>query len=169
MDLVKKIEIADPPTKWVKVAKTKIDPKTGVLKLDTYYLTANIFYAGHLHYAVKSQIVNFSKNFLMPHMNNIPKLEKCRLKITYQRMDEGFDLDNKIYYWAKLFIDILKIPSDKQVINAFKKGYGVKTVNVLPDDTVRYLDEINMRYTKGKHMLIFEIYGRKTAEQQKLL
>lgn len=169
MKLIKTITIEDPPTKWVKVAKEKIDPETGSLKTDTYYLTANLFYATQVHYSIKSRIINFCKDILILQMKGIPKLEKCRINITYQQVHDGFDIDNKAYFWGKLFIDLLKIPSDKQVANAFKKGYGVKTVNVLPDDTVRYLDEINMKYRKGQHKLIFEVYGREMSEQTTLL
>lgn len=168
MEHIKTIVIPDPPTKYIVKSKTKIDPKTGKLKADTHYLTANLFYADKIHYHLKSKIVKFSKDYLFIFFQGLPKLEKMKINVIYSRPDDNFDLDNKAYYWTKIALDIFKTPSSRQLLNAHKKGNDIVTINCLPDDTVKYLDEINMKYVKGEHSLVFEIYGRKMDEQKKM-
>lgn len=158
MELVKEIIIDNPPTKYVDRKKTKIDPKTGKLKENTHYLTANIFYSGIPHY-LRSKIINAIKEYLINYMVDIPKLQKARIVLIYSKPQDTFDLDNKAYFWLKVFLDLLKTPSKRQITNAAKKRRSIKSVNCLPDDTVRYIDDIQLKYEKGSHRLIIRIYG----------
>ena len=158
MELIKEIIIENPPTKYVDRKKTKIDPKTGKLKEDVYYLTANLFYSG-TQYFIRAKITNAIKQYLMPHLKGIPKLSKCQIEVVYQKPQDNFDLDNKAYFWVKMILDLLKTPSSRQLKNAHLRGRNIKRVNVLKDDTVRYIDEITMKYKTGPHRLIIRIFG----------
>ena len=82
------------------------------------------------------------------------------------REQENWDLDNKVYFWVKIIMDLLKTPSSRKETNAKKKGKILKTLRVLPEDTVKYCDEINMKYEKGPHTLIVEIYGEESANPE---
>ena len=42
------------------------------------------------------------------------------------------------------------------------------SLNILKDDTVRYLDDIHWKFEKGEHAIKFDIYGRLLDEQKKL-
>ena len=159
MELIKEIIIIDPPTKYNDRKKTKIDPKTGQLKVDIYYLTANLFYAG-IPYFIRAKITDAIKRFLMPHMVEIPKMKKCRIELVYRKPQDTFDLDNKAFFWLKMFLDILKTPTNRQVQNALKRRKEIKTINAIKDDTVRYIDEINMKYERGTHALIIRVFGK---------
>lgn len=168
MQLIKSIMIPDPPSKLVKEAKSKIDPKTGELKKQTFYLSANLFMSEHLHFSSRNWIFKTCKNFLLIYCQGLPKLEKMRLVITYYRMNEGFDLDNKSYFWSKIFLDLLKTPTSKQIVKAEKYKNPIISLNILKDDTVRYLDDIHWKFEKGEHAIKFDIYGRLLDEQKKL-
>jgi len=167
MDLIKEIVIKDPPTKYIDRKKTKIDPETGKLKETIYYLTANLFYGG-IQYYLRYKITKAIKNYLVPYFKNLPRLSKLRVEITYFKPQDHFDLDNKVYFWVKMILDILKTPTSKQILNANKKGHSIITVNVLKDDTVRYIDEICMRYEKGEHKIVVKLYGVLEIEQKQL-
>jgi len=158
MDLIKEIIILDPPTKYIDRKKTKIDPKTGKLKEDVYYLTANLFYSV-LSYFMRYKIVNEIKAYLMPKLVGVPKLEKMRIHLIYYKPQDTFDLDNKGYFWIKMILDLFKTPSNRQIKNANFKGKEIKTLNVLKDDTVRYIDDIRMSYERGPHRMVINIYG----------
>lgn len=159
MELITEIKIQNPPTKYVDRKKTKIDPKTGKLKEDVYYLTANLFYSV-VSYFIRYKITNEIKDYLKPYLVDIPKLKKMRLEVVYFKPEDTFDLDNKGYFWVKMILDLLKTPSNRQIKNANLKGKEIKTVNVLKDDTVRYIDDIRMRYERGTHCLVIKIYGQ---------
>lgn len=169
MNLIKKIEINDPPTKYI-INKKRPKLKDGkLITQDTYYLTANLFYSHNLNYQVQRKITDYCKDILMVLSAPIPKLIKCRVVCIYQFPKGGFDLDNKAYFWLKLLFDIMKTPTSKQIINARNKGRKIKTMNVLKDDTVDYIDQFECKYAKGSPKLIFEIYGIRENEQKKLL
>jgi len=167
MDLIKEIEILDPPTKFIDRKKTKIDPKTGKLKEDVYYLTANLFYSV-VSYFMRYKIVNEIKAYLMPHLADVPKLEKMRIHLIYFKPQDTFDLDNKGYFWLKMMLDLFKTPSNRQIKNANLKGKEIKTLNVLKDDTVRYIDDIRMSYERGSHKMVIKIYGVLKQDELKL-
>lgn len=166
MDLIKEIIINNPPTKYVDRAKFKIDEETGKLKETTYYLTANLFYSG-THYHILSKITKNVKLFLLQILEKekVPDLDKLRLEVIYQKPEQHFDLDNKAYFWVKMLLDVLKTPSSRQIKNANKKGRTIITTNTIKDDTVKYVDEIVMRYKTGPHSLIFRFYGKLKTEE----
>ena len=168
MELVKEIVIENPPTKYNDKKKTKIDPKTGKLKVNVHYLTANLFFAG-IPFYLRMKITNEIKEYLIPRMQGIPKLKKARVSIIYYKPTDNWDLDNKGYFWMKMFLDILKTPSEKQKQKARKKyRKTIKSTETLPDDTVRYIDEIKMRYEKGPEKIIFRIYGELERKEKTL-
>lgn len=168
MDLIKKITIKDPPTKWVKtVTRRKVGSKKKSLN-DVYYLTANLFYSNNMHFTLRSEIVNAIKGFLLEYFEDIPKLSKMRLNITYSRKTDNFDLDNKIYFWQKILLDLFKTPSSREILRAQKYKKVIKTLEVIPDDSCKYVDELNSKYVKGEHMIIIEVYGVLSQEQTQL-
>lgn len=160
--------LKNPPTKWIlERKKIKLDENFQVVPDDTYYLTANLFYDG-THWAIKSKIMRFAKEWIVEHLRVIPELEKCRIHLTYHHHKDGFDLDNKLYFWAKVLLDILKTPSEKQLENAKEYGNEIITTNTLKDDTVRYVDGINMEYKRGATALEIKITGRRQDVQTAL-
>lgn len=169
MELIKEIEILDPPTKYVKTAKRKIDPKTGKLKTHTYYLGENLFFGSNaLHFTVMYEIVNFCKDFLLLHLTDIPKLLKCRIHIEYHRKEQTWDLDNKGFFWIKLVQDLLKTPTNNQLLKAINKGTKIKTLRIVRDDNVKFIDKLTVEYFKGQHKMVVKIYGIKDEEQATL-
>lgn len=169
MELIKKIIIKDPPTKYIKrVQRRKKGSKKKSLE-DVYYLTANLFYSGDTHFSVRSEIINAMKNYLHEYLDNIPKCEKMRLKLTYYRMSDDWDLDNKGYFWQKILLDLFKTPTSREIKRAEKYKKQIKTLEVIKDDSVRYVDELTLKYEKGEHAIVIEIYGRLANVQQKLL
>lgn len=169
MELIKEIIILDPPTKYVKIAKRKIDEKTGMLKKDTYYLGENLFYGGNtVHFTMITTITDFCKDFLLLHLQGIPKLLKCRIHIDYYRNQQIWDLDNKGFFWIKLIQDLLKTPTNKQLLRSQLKGKKIKTLMVIRDDNVKFIDQLSVFYYKGDHKMIVKIYGVKDEEQTSL-
>ena len=167
MKLIKEVIINDPPTKYVTYSKREIDPKTGKFKKNVIYLTANIFYA-NVNYWTKNKIVDEIKGYLMPYFKDMPELTKMRLEFVYSRNTENWDIDNKGYFWVKILLDLFKIPSSRQIINARKRNKIIKTLNILQDDTVKYFEGFSADFVKGKHQLIFRIYGIEKIKQEKL-
>lgn len=160
--------IQDPPTKYVsKIKKPKPD-KDGKIKTENvYYLTANLFYDG-THWSIKNKIVNFAKDWVIWFLKTIPKIEKCQIEITYHYPTDGFDLDNKLYFWTKIILDLFKTPSSKQMLLAQKYKNDIKTLRLLDDDTVRFVDKITMEYKKGAPALEIKVIGRKASVQNTL-
>jgi hypothetical protein len=160
--------IKDPPTKYVFVQKKiKLD-KNGQIKKDAvYYLTANLFYDG-THWAIKNKVVSFAKDWIIWHLKKVPKIEKCRIEITYHHPTDTFDLDNKVYFWIKIILDLLKTPTSAQIIKAQEYNNPIKTLSVLDDDTVRFVDGIDMKYKRGESAIELKIIGRHKQEQQSL-
>ena len=150
----------DPPTKYIVKAKHKVNEKTGKLKTDTYYLTQNLFFGNNsVHYMVGYKIINFCKDFLMLHIRGVPKLLRCRIHLDYYRMDTSWDLDNKAFFWIKLVQDILKTPSNNQLIKAQYRGKKIQSLLVLREDTVKEIDELRVKYIYGEHKMVIKIYG----------
>jgi hypothetical protein len=170
MEEILKIKLYDVPTKLVvklKNPKIRVSKKTGkqtIVTQNTYYLTANVFYAQG-HFSTRVKVTDYAKDYLISRLPFIPKLEKCIVKLTYHDPLDNFDLDNKLYFWCKMLLDILKTPSQKQIIRANKYRKPVKTLNVLQEDTVRHVDFIQMQYKTGIKALEIEILGRKKSEQ----
>lgn len=157
-DFFKSISIIDPPTKYIDVKKTVIDPKTGVLKKVVYYLTGNLWYQG-VHFAIRSKIVQNVKYYLIEYLKDVPELQKMKIEVVYFKEITQWDLDNKVTFWLKMILDLLKIPTDRQMKKAIRYKKEVLSVNCLKDDTVKYIDEITMRYENGPHAMKINIYG----------
>lgn len=161
-------EILDPPTKYIVTSKKKIDKKTGKLKTTTYYLTNNLFYGGTVHWATKRKVIDYAKNFIILFMCNIPKIEKCRLEVIYHSTKDSFDLDNKVGFWVKMILDIMKTPSSKEILQSLKYNNKIKTISCIPDDNCKHVDEISMKYKRGEHKIEIIIHGVLLNEQVKM-
>lgn len=157
MILVKEIEIKNPPTKYIKKVKKrrKGSKKKGLS--DTYYLTGNLFYS-NIHFTLRSEIVANVKGFLIEYMKDIPKQKKIRIDITYQRPTDNFDLDNKVYFWQKVLLDLIKEPTKNDIKRAEKNKTSVKMLGIVKDDSCKYVSELNSKYEKGVHLLRIKIY-----------
>ena len=92
-----------------------------------HYLTANIFYGG-VHWAIRSKIVDYAKAELLQYISAIPPLKDfpIHIEVGYHSSKKTFDIDNKAYFWAKVFIDL------------------IKTKKFVPDDNVRFISSIKM-------------------------
>ncbi len=168
MELIKEIVFKDPPTKWtLQYKKEKFDKEGKKITHQDFYLTANLFYADRTSYHLTSKIIQECKEYLKREIKFIPELEKCKIEIEYRHTKE-IDLDNKAYFWIKLFLDILKTPSKKQVQNANLKGKKIITLNAIFDDTTKYIDSINMSFQKGEHCMIIRVFGRVKNEQKEM-
>ena len=112
----------------------------GKKKKTTYYLTANIFYSG-THFSIRKQIVDKVKFYLMSYLQDCPHLPNpVSISIGYQtNKNTRFDLDNKAFFWSKLFCDTLQ---------SMKK---------IDDDSVAYIKQLHYFYQKGEPKIIFQI------------
>lgn len=157
MDLIKTIEILNPPTKYIDRRKTKIDEKTGKLKENTYYLTANLFYASQNTF-LTNKIVDVAKTFLYDYLKDIPKLSKLDIEIIYSKKEDSFDLDNKGYFWLKCILDLIKEPNKRKTkkINI----QTLKPLNIIEDDSCRFIQNISLKYKRElQHKMVINIYG----------
>lgn len=164
--LIKEIVIVDPPTKYVQYYKKEKFDKNGKLitHLD-WYLTGNLFYADNSSFHLTSKIIQESKEYLLPYMKGLPKLEKMRLEWEYYSMND-IDIDNKFSYWGKIFLDILKTPTQRQINRALKFKKPIITTNTITDDNTKCIDELKMKWFYGEHKMVFRIYGRVKSEQK---
>lgn len=167
-DFEKTIRIMDPETYFDITSKRTIDEKTGRLKNTRYYLSANLWFGAKIHYHTQKKINDFCKNYLLMYCQGLPKLDKLRIKITYFSTTPTFDLDNKAFFWMKIFLDLLKTPTNKQLLAAQKKGYKIIHLDILHDDNVQFVDSIKWKYKNGPHELRFELKGRKSNVQKRL-
>lgn len=127
MGTVTIVEIKDPITKMVIGNKT-------------YYLTAQIFYAG-VHFSVRKRIVDNCKWFLVNYLKKFPKYTvPVAITIEIHNKNTGVqDIDNKGYFWGKVALD--------QLVHMKK----------LVDDNVKYVTEIRYRYQYSDPMLVIKI------------
>lgn len=153
------IIVEDPPYKFVKFNKQK-------QKNETYYLTANLFFNRNVW--TVGTILNECKTWLAPHFGSIPRLNKMQLEMIFERNSTQFDLDNKGYFWEKVFFDIMKTPSKIQLNNSYLKGRDIISCNVLKDDTVVYVDSIKKSFIKGGNRIHFKITGELYEDQESL-
>lgn len=166
--LIKEIVIDDPPTKYVQYfKKEKWDKDGNLITHQDWYLTGNLFYADQGSFHMTSKIIQESKEYLLPYLKGIPKLEKMRLEWEYHAMKD-IDIDNKFSYWGKIFLDILKTPTDRQIKRALKYKKPIITTNTITDDNTKCIDEIKLKYFYGEHKMVFRIYGRMKSEQKTL-
>tara|TARA_R100000541_G_scaffold58572_1_gene69985 strand:+ start:1106 stop:1627 length:522 start_codon:yes stop_codon:yes gene_type:complete len=168
MELIKEIILKDPPTKWtLNYKKEKFDSKGKKVTKQDFYLTANLFYADRTSYHITSKIIKECKEYLFSNIKYVPELEKCRIELEYRHTKE-IDLDNKAYFWIKLLLDILKIPTKRQIDNATLKGKEIITFNSIYDDTTKQIDDIRMKFERGEHCMIIRIYGRLKPQQEQM-
>tara|TARA_R110000851_G_scaffold205159_3_gene357147 strand:+ start:846 stop:1241 length:396 start_codon:yes stop_codon:yes gene_type:complete len=126
---------------YKKIIKNPLEKLTlGKIKKTTYYLTANIFYSG-VHFAVRKKIVDTVKLYLKSELRDCPLITKpISISIGYQtNKNTTFDLDNKSYFWSKVICDVLQ------------------EMNKLPDDSVKFIQQIHYFYKRGDSELIFQI------------
>lgn len=166
MELIKEIVIENPPT-YYEIYKKRKSQLEGKDVSDRYYLTANLFFNNNLSFHVVGKIIDVQKRFLYDHMKGLPKLEKLRLEFEYHHT-KHIDLDNKSFFWRKLFFDILKTPSIKQEQNYQKKNKTIVTTFTIIDDDTKVIDFGSEKFVLGQHKMIFRIYGRCAATQQEL-
>jgi hypothetical protein len=168
MELIKEIIIESPPT-FYTIKKKRESEKLGYDVFDKYYLTSNLFFNNATSFHIISKIVQHYKVFLRDNIKYLPPLEKMRLEVEYHSL-KAIDLDNKLYWWTKLFLDIIKTPTQKQIDKANNGKYKkeIITLNVLYDDTTDYIDDIKWSHKRDTPKLIFRIYGRVKSQQQNL-
>ncbi|QCW21912.1 hypothetical protein [Flavobacterium phage V186] len=168
MELIKEIVFKDPPTKWtLHYKKEKFDKEGKRITHQDFYLTANLFYADRTSYHLTSKIIYDFKNYLLPYLSNIPKLEKMKTEMIISK-DKHIDLDNTWFFYYKLILDILKTPTKRQLDNSLKKGKSIITTNTILDDNTKFVDEFNCKFIKGENKIVFKIYGEILLEQPKL-
>jgi len=166
--LIKEIVYRNPPTYWDLVyKKPKYDKDGKLIEKQRFYLTNNLFYADKSSYHITSKIIQDCKIYLREQLKGLPELEKMRLECEYHSLKD-IDIDNKVGYWVKLLLDVLKIPTQRQIDKSVKYQKEIITTNTIYDDTTKYIDEISMKYKKGEHLMIFRIYGRIKSEQKEL-
>ncbi len=105
---------------WVKVPKK-------------VYLTANIWYGTHGHSKNERIIRAVAKDTCLIYMNSAVNSApyctgKIKLTVIYYSPKKTFDMDNKGYFWGKLFQD-----------------YLVKRERLI-SDTVEYVEEVHYIY-----------------------
>lgn len=166
LELIKEVIIPDPPT-YYQIKKVKLSKEMGFDVYDKYYLSGNLFYIQNVSYHIISRITHDVKLFLLEKIGYLPPLEKMALEFEYHRTTH-LDLDNKIYFFKKLLLDILKTPTDKQILNANKRKKNIITTNTIPDDNTKYIDYCSERFVYGEHKLIIRIYGRIKSQQKEL-
>lgn len=168
MELIKEIVIKDPPTKWtLKYKRPKYDINNKLIEKTDFYLTGNLFYSGSDSMHLTRKIVHETKEYLYEFMKGLPEIEKMRLEFQYHSM-KHIDLDNKASFWIKLFLDILKTPTERQIKNSIKHKRVIITTNTIQDDNTKCIDEINLKFVKGEHLMIFRVFGRVKSEQKEL-
>lgn len=166
--LIKEIVIDNPPT-YYQIKKVKASKEAGEELFTKYYLTLNLFFNNATSFHIISKIVQDCKIYLRDNIKYLPPLEKMRLEVEYHSL-KAIDLDNKLNFWVKLFLDIIKTPTVRQLDKANNGKYKkeIITLNVLYDDTTDYIDEISYKHKRGSPKLIFRVYGRIKSEQSKL-
>lgn len=168
--LIKEIIIESPPT-FYKIKQVKNSKAAGEDIYTKYYLTANLFFNNATSFHIISKIVYDCKLYLRDKIVYLPPLEKMRLEIEIHA-SKDIDLDNRAYFWKKLLLDILKTPTSRQIAKELKKEKKYQkeiiTLNVIHDDTTKYIDDIRETFKKGGNHLIFRIYGRAKSEQKEL-
>lgn len=168
LDLIKEIKIMSPPTKYtVRYKKPKFDKHGKLITHTDYYLTANLFFNNKTSVFIISKIVDETKRFLLPYMKGLPEIEKMRLEIIYRKTTD-IDIDNVGFFWRKLFMDILKTPTSRQLLNANKKGKDIITSSTITDDNTKCVLGHKEDFEYGEHCVIFRIYGRVKSTQEEL-
>jgi hypothetical protein len=164
--LIKEIVILDPPT-YYAIKKVKKSREAGEDVFDKHYLTANLFYIQNVSYHVVSKIIYDCKKFLRDAIGELPEIEKMSLEFEYHSTKD-IDLDNKSYFWRKLFMDVLKTPTTRQIENSKKKNKEIITTNTIKDDNTKCYVSGKEEYFYGEHKMIFRIFGVVKSSQETL-
>lgn len=168
LELIKEIVFVDPPTKYVlQYKKPKFDKDGNPIKKQDFYLTGNLFYADRTSYHITSKIIQSCKRYLFENMPKLPELEKMNLEFEYHSM-KHIDLDNKISFWRKLFLDIVKTPTPRQIENAKSRKKEIITTNTIPDDNTKYHTKCSEEFFHGEHKMVIRIYGRVKSTQTEI-
>lgn len=166
--LIKEIVYLDPPSlREDFYKKIKYDKNGKIIKSAKYYFSANLFFSQSASPFKIREIVYDQKKYLYQNMRGLPKLEKAMVEFEYYRPTD-LDLDNKFFFWIKLFFDVLKTPTDKQELSAKKNDKPVVTVNCIDDDDTKRIKQGSYKFYKGKHKMVFRLYGKLKAEQKEL-
>lgn len=118
--------------KWVKVRTKK-------------YLTANLWYSSTGSFTdiqMRTDVKKGTMWFLHSYVKQIPKLTKFPIRITYIYYSNlrKVDLQNKLYFWAKLFEDYLV------------------SRKVIPDDSIYYIQSEHYEFIESKdYKLVIKI------------
>lgn len=167
LPLIKEIRIENPPT-YFQIKKKKKSIEAGKDVYDKYYLTSNLFFNNNVSYHIVSKIVQDVKKFLFGYMGGIPELEKIRVDMEFHSIKD-IDLDNRWFFFYKLFLDILKTPSPKQLLNANKKRKEIITTNTIYDDNTKFVGGFKCEpYIGRQNMIVFRIYGKVKNQQKEL-
>lgn len=168
--LIKEIVIENPPTDYtIYYKKPKYDKHKKLIEYVRYYLTGNIFYSNSGSIHTTRKIVYETKEYLLPYLKGLPQLEKMRLEFEYHDIKD-IDLDNRASFWVKLFLDILKSPTSRQLTRASKEKNPkpIITTNTIVDDDTKCIDEIKLKFIKGQSKLVFRVFGRAKSEQKEI-
>jgi len=166
--LIKEIVIPEPLKHWDMVyKKPKFDIKGKPITHLRFYLSGNLFYSDNGNAFTIAKIVYESKEFLYPYLKGLPELDKMRLEFEYHKTTH-IDLDNKANYWIKVFLDILKTPTERQIKKAIQYKKPIITTNTILDDNTKCIDAISLKFVQGEHKMIFRIFGRVKSEQKEL-
>ena len=162
------IEIQDPPTYYDHgYKKPKYDEeKQKLITKKRYYLTNNIFFGNNTHWKIQYDIINYAKDWFQPFLSDTPKIRKCRIELTYYSENDTWDLDNKSSFWIKILLDLLKTPTQKQQLKARQNGKWIRSVEAIPDDTVKYINGISAFHAYGKHRMEIKIIERKGSQTE---
>jgi hypothetical protein len=141
-----------------------------------HYLTNNLFYDGRMHFATRNKLVKLTKEYLKEQIQiweqkngAIPKLEKMKLRVIVCRKNTNYDLDNKGGFWMKVFFDLMKTPTQKQIEKAKQYRNEIITMSIIYDDSAKYIDEYSCKHIPGGNYIEFQIEGLKQASTQNLL
>jgi len=166
--LIKEIVYLDPPSYYQQNYKRVKFTKGGKLvEYIRHHFSANLFFSQSLSPFTLRQIVYDQKKYLYQNMRGLPKLEKAMVEFEYYRPTD-LDLDNKFFFWIKLFLDVLKTPTDRQKLSAEKYKKPVVTVNCVDDDNTKCIKKGSYKFDKGEHKMVFRLYGKLKAEQKEL-
>lgn len=168
LKLIKEIVIPSPPTKWTNYyKKEKFDKDGKLITHQDYYLTANLFYSDKSSFHVISKIIYGVKEYLLPFLKGLPKLEKMRTEMIFYS-PKDIDLDNRWFFFYKLILDILKTPTSRQILRAEKYKKPIITTSTIYDDNTKYVGGFKCEFEKGDPKIIFRIYGRLKDVQKEL-
>jgi hypothetical protein len=136
-------------------------------KMKRYYLTANLFYGGGIHWTTKSEICDYCKEYIKKHIraNGLDKykgMPNSKVKITIftnrkVNSNTNLDLDGRGFFWGKLFNDLIQ-PTRK--MKTGRKISYIEGMNFIENDNMYWISNIEYDYQKGEDKLVFEILPR---------